>query len=67
MLGSNVIRPDHDAFQGSIVHHDLSVEALGEGKPECHQPDYPNDDSGASSREPGLEGVNYGHVPARNR
>lgn len=67
MLGSNVTRPDHDAFHGSVVHQDLGIEALREGQPECHQPDYPNDHSGASSRQPGLEGVDYGHVPARNR
>lgn len=66
MLGSSIIRPDHDALHGSIVHGDLGIEALREGQPECHQPDDPNDDSGASSREPGLEGVDYGHVPARN-
>lgn len=65
VLGSDVIGPDDDAFCCSVVHHDLSIEALREGKPKCHQPDYPYDDSGASSREPGLEGMNYCHVPAR--
>lgn len=64
VLGSDVIRPDDDAFHRSVVQHDLGVEALGEGEPKCHQPDYPYDDSGASGREPGLEGVNYCHVPA---
>lgn len=65
MLGSNVIGPDDNALCRSVVHHDLGVEALREGEPKCHQPDDPYDDSGASSREPGLEGMNYCHVPAR--
>lgn len=66
VLGSNIIWPDYDAFLGSIVHKDLSIEALGEGQPESHQPDDPNDDPGAPSRQPGLEGVDYGHVPLRS-
>lgn len=65
VLGSDVIRPDDDAFRRAVVHHDLGVETLREGEPECHQPDYPDDDAGASSRELGLEGMNYCHVPAR--
>lgn len=65
VLGSDVIRPDDDAFRRSVVRQDLGVEALGEGEPKRHQPDYPYDDSGASSRKPGLEGMNYRHVPAR--
>lgn len=65
VLGSNIIGPDDDAFSCSVVRHDLGVEALGKGEPKRHQPDYPNDDSGASSRKPGLEGMNYCYIPVR--
>lgn len=65
MLRPNVIWPDDDALCRPVVHHDLSIEALREGKPKGHQPDYPNDDPGISRRKPGLEGMNYRHIPAR--
>lgn len=65
MFGPDVIWPHDDAFRRSVVRRDLGIEALREGEPKRHQPDYPYDDSGASSREPGPEGMNYRHVPAR--
>lgn len=65
VLRSDVIWPDDDALCRSVVCQDLSVEALREGKPKCHQPNYSYDDSGVSSRKPGLEGMDYSHIPAR--
>lgn len=65
VLRSHVIWPDDDALRRSVVCQDLGIEALREGEPKCHQPNYSYDDSGVSSRKPGLEGMDYSHIPAR--